>query len=79
MVSSTETIATVADLAEAAAVPEQMIWRWIRSGRLPARLPTARRTRSYRFPVEAVEQARHLGEAYRLLKGTPAAASQATG
>ncbi len=58
---STETIATVAGLAEAAGVPETVIWRWIRTGRLPAPLPTAKRTRSYRFPMEAVEQARRWG------------------
>ena len=36
---STETIATVAGLAEAAGVPETVIWRWIRTGRLPAPCP----------------------------------------
>jgi len=65
--ASIETV-TVADLVEAAGVPEGVLLAWVRSGKLSP-LPEPRRTRAYRFAPETLEQARRLGEARRLLKG----------
>jgi hypothetical protein len=64
----TESI-TLEQLATDVNLPYWIVRRWYRTGKLPRPLPSPLRQQRLRFPGEALDVARRLAEAHRLLKG----------